>query len=126
MGGGKHYVVITVFLPYLLELDLGPKMPNTTPLSLPLSLRPGYLVHSFMIHLVTQQIEYLLCAGPYGTPWGYRGEPGMVLDLIEFFTNYSVLLKTICFFALGFHETTLSMFPSISLPLIVSFTSSST
>ena len=71
-----------------------------------------------MMHLVTQQMspEYLLCGRPYNTPWGYRSEPGVVLDLSGFFTNYSLLLKTI-FFALGFLETTLSMFPPISLLL---------
>lgn len=63
-----------------------------------------------MIHLVTQQMspENLLCAGPYDIPWGYRGEPDVVLDLTGF-TDYSLLLKNL--FCFSFHETTLSMFP---------------
>lgn len=103
-----------------LNWDLGPKTPNTMPLPLPACFSEARIPGSFMMHLVNQQMsaEYLMCAEPYDTPWGYRGEPGMVLDLIGFFTNDSLLLKTFFFFfALGFHETTLSMFPPISLPV---------
>ena len=63
---------------------------------LPLS-ETRYLLHSFMIHVVTQQMSPTVCWALGYTP-GIRGEPDMVLDLTGF-THYSFLLKTFLSFS---------------------------